>query len=87
MLRFINEHIVIISNDCRITYIFTINVFTGLKLVSIDPATEQVVVETTLAADVVQSVLEQTGSRAVLQGVGTAQGQWQTCQVRTGQTR
>ena len=36
--------------------------------------TEKVIVETTLPSDVIKSLIEKTGKRAVLQGMGSSKG-------------
>lgn len=45
-------------------------IFAGVKLVSIDVGKEEVLVEAALASAEVQSLIESTGCRAVLKGIG-----------------
>ena len=52
----------------------TLSVQTGVELVSIDVAKQQVVVKSVLPAGNVQGILESTGKRAVLQGFGSGKG-------------
>lgn len=44
--------------------------FAGVKSVSIDLSKEEVLVETALTSTEVQSLIESTGRRAVLKGIG-----------------
>jgi len=55
----------------------------GVKLVSVDVSKEEVLVESALTSAEVQALIEKTGRRAVLKGIGgSEQGeeQWEDCE-------
>lgn len=48
-------------------------VFAGVQAVQVDLAREEVLVETSLSTRAVQDLIESTGRRAVLKGIGGSQ--------------
>lgn len=75
---YVCNHPVYVCINLIITFI-AVNVFAGVKSVSIDVSKESVLVESALTSAEVQALIESTGRRAVLKGIGGSEQGEKTC--------
>lgn len=67
----------------QVIIVTAVNLFAGVKSVSIDVSKEQVLVESALTSAEVQAAIESTGRRAVLKGIGASEQGEETRDRRT----